>query len=170
MPKRSYCKYCYGDRNVYYLHDDVVSGSKQFGVMMVCSRCTAHLMPMEVSLSESELQSLAGSPTKIHEHGIFSLGGVTEHIVNRLPVIPYGFDQDGNPIHPTRDVLHGDIFFAIKQLGVVPARRIRTLKERQIEEEVLIQIYRKARAFRMELDKLSDTSSRVSKDSLRAGG
>ena len=155
LPKRSYCKYCYGDRDVYYLHDDVVSGSKQFGVMMVCSRCTYHLMPMEVSLSDSEMQSLTDTPVKIHDHGSWSVGDATKYIVNRMPVIPYGFSQDGNPIYPTRNVLNNDIFVAIEELRVVPVGIIQVLKERQTEEEVLIQIYKRARAFRMELDELS---------------
>ncbi|MCL4519395.1 MAG: hypothetical protein M1587_09375 [Thaumarchaeota archaeon] len=94
LPKRSYCKYCYGGRDVYYLHDDVVSDSGQFGVMMICSRCTYHLMPIEVSLSDSEMHSLTDTPVKIHDQGSWSVGEVTEHIVNRMPVIPYGFSQD----------------------------------------------------------------------------
>ena len=150
LPKRSDCKYCYGRRDVYYLHDDFVSGKTKFGVMMVCSRCTYHLAPIEAVLSDSEMQALVDTPLKTHEHGSIT-NGATEHPVSKVPVMPYGF-VNGKPVYPARRVLNNDLYTAIEELGVVPSGFLNRFRSQDADVDFLLSLYRRARIFRQELD------------------
>jgi hypothetical protein len=153
LPRRHYCKYCYGRRNVYYLHDDFISAKKEFHVMMICSNCTYHLAPIVVSITEAEMQALSRTPLKTHDCGSVTSEGITQRIIKKLPVMPYGFSK-GKPQYPSINILSSDLYNAIKDLGVVPIGIIEKLKEKETSEERLIGLYQKARQFREDIDSL----------------
>jgi hypothetical protein len=154
LPRKYYCKYCYGRRDVYYLHDDFISAKKEFHIMMVCSNCTYHLAPILVSITDTEMQALSDTPLKTHEWGSITENGITRHNVTKASVMPYGF-LSGKPQYPSINILNRDLYKAIEELGVVPNGIITRLKKGQANEEQLIDLYQRARQFREEIDALA---------------
>jgi len=154
MLSRKYdCKYCYGRRDVYYLHDDFISFKKEFRIMMVCSNCTYHLAPIVVSVTEAEMQTLGDVPSKIHESGSIAENGITRHHVVKASVMPYGF-LGGRPQYPRTNILNSDLYRAIEELGVVPVGAIERLKQEEANEEQLVGLHQRAKQFREEIDAL----------------
>src|SRR5215510_12454288 len=95
LPRRDHCKYCHGERNVWYMHDDMLHHrhDSEFNIMQVCGICEYHLNIMRVKLSEQEMTLIReqGRPTKRHVHASVYYRGKTQDIVNNVPVIPYEF-------------------------------------------------------------------------------
>lgn len=153
LPRKYDCKYCYGQRDVYYLYDDFISAKKEFHIMMVCSNCTYHLAPIVVSITEAEMQALSDAPLKTHEWGSITENGITRRNVKKASVMPYGF-LDGKPQYPRMNILNRDLYRAIEELGVVPIGITTRLRQKKANEEQLIGLYQRARQFREEIDAL----------------
>jgi hypothetical protein len=101
-------QYCYGRRDVYYLHDDFISAKKEFHRMMVCSNCTYPLAPIVVSITDAEMQALTDTPLKTHEWGSITENGITSHNFTKASVVPYGF-LDDKPQYSSNNILNRDL-------------------------------------------------------------